>query len=58
VEGRGTKTSSRHSLEGGVVYEIESAPEFDEERYREQSYRNELGSYYGGRAHARSGDGI
>jgi hypothetical protein len=38
--------------------EIKSAPEFDEERYREQSYRNELGSYYGGRAHARSGDGI
>ena len=29
--------------------EIKNAPEFDEERYRDQSYRDELGSYYGGR---------
>ena len=29
--------------------EIKSAPEFDETRYHEQSYRDELGSYYGGR---------
>ena len=29
--------------------EIKSAPEFDEERYHEQSYRDELGTYYGGR---------
>jgi hypothetical protein len=27
--------------------EIKNAPEFDEKRYREQSYRNELGDYYG-----------
>jgi hypothetical protein len=30
--------------------EIKDAPEFDEERYREQSYRDELGGYYSGRA--------
>jgi hypothetical protein len=29
--------------------EIKNAPEFDEKRYREQDYRNELGSYYAGR---------
>jgi hypothetical protein len=28
--------------------EIKDAPEFDEQRYREQGYRDELGSYYGG----------
>ena len=38
--------------------EIKNAPEFDEETYREQGYRSELGSYYSGRAPARSGDGI
>ena len=27
--------------------EIKSAPEFDEETHREQSYRDELGGYYG-----------
>ena len=35
--------------------EIKNAPEFDEETYREQSYRNELGEYYGGRREARMG---
>jgi hypothetical protein len=29
--------------------EINNAPEFDEQRYRGQEYRNELGTYYGGR---------
>jgi hypothetical protein len=29
--------------------EIKSAPEFDEERYRDASYRGELGDYYGRR---------
>jgi hypothetical protein len=29
--------------------EIKNAPEFDEERYREQTYRDEVGSYYTGR---------
>ena len=29
--------------------EIKDAPEFDEEHYRDPSYRQELGSYYGGR---------
>jgi hypothetical protein len=27
--------------------EIKSAPEFDEQRYRDQAYRDELGGYYG-----------
>ena len=27
--------------------EIKNAPEFDEERYHDQGYRDELGSYYG-----------
>jgi hypothetical protein len=27
--------------------QIKNAPEFDEKRYGDQSYRNELGSYYG-----------
>jgi hypothetical protein len=27
--------------------EIKNAPEFDEQRYREQGYRDELGEYYG-----------
>jgi hypothetical protein len=38
--------------------EIKNAPEFDEERYHEASYRNELGSYYGNRATTRSGQGL
>jgi hypothetical protein len=28
--------------------EIKSAPEFDDKNYRSESYRNELGAYYGG----------
>ena len=27
--------------------EIKNAPEFDEERYRDETYRGEVGSYYG-----------
>jgi hypothetical protein len=27
--------------------QIKNAPEFDEKRYRDQDYRNELGGYYG-----------
>src|ERR1044072_8249599 len=27
--------------------EIKNAPEFDEQRYRDQDYRDELGGYYG-----------
>jgi hypothetical protein len=38
--------------------EIKNAPEFDEKRYTEQSYRDELGSYYGGRADRQPGGGI
>jgi hypothetical protein len=34
--------------------EIKNAPEFDEHTYREQAYRDELGSYYTGRG-SRSG---
>jgi len=34
--------------------EIKNAPEFDEKTYRDPSYRNELGSYYGGRGTDRS----
>jgi hypothetical protein len=29
--------------------EIKNAPEFDENTYRDESYRNDLGSYYSGR---------
>jgi hypothetical protein len=35
--------------------EIKDAPEFDEQTYREQSYRDELGGYYG-RGEKRSDD--
>jgi hypothetical protein len=36
--------------------EIKSAPEFDETRYHDQAYRNELGSYYDrGAMHSREG---
>jgi hypothetical protein len=38
--------------------EIKNAPEFDEKRYREQSYRDELGTYYGGRPGTGSSEGI
>ena len=37
--------------------EIKNAPEFDEQRYREQGYRDELGEYYG-RAGMRSGERV
>jgi hypothetical protein len=36
--------------------EIKNAPEFDEETYREQSYRDDLGEYYRGRREARSAE--
>jgi hypothetical protein len=36
--------------------EIKNAPEFDENRYRDQSYRNELGDYYGRQRAVHSGD--
>jgi hypothetical protein len=36
--------------------EIKNAPEFDENTYREQSYRNELGEYYRGRREVLSGE--
>ena len=29
--------------------EIQNAPEFDENRYREEAYRNNIGTYYGER---------
>ena len=35
--------------------EIKDAPEFDEDRYRDASYRSELADYYGPRREARSG---
>jgi hypothetical protein len=38
--------------------EIKDAPEFDEERYHEPSYREELAGYYGGRTGVRSGGGF
>ena len=37
--------------------EIKNAPEFDEKTYRDQSYRDDLGSYYGGRTAGRSAAG-
>ena len=36
--------------------EIKDAPEFDEKTYRDQSYRNELGQYYGRRRETRTGE--
>jgi hypothetical protein len=38
--------------------EIKNAPEFDEERYRDEGYRSELSGYYGGRAGARPDERI
>ena len=38
--------------------EIKDAPEFDEETYRDQTYRNELGGYYKSRGGMRSNEGI
>ena len=38
--------------------EIKDAPEFDEDNYRDQTYRNQLGEYYQGRRTARSADRI
>jgi hypothetical protein len=46
-------------LDDGIVYvnrtkaEIENAPEFDEATYRDETYRSDLGRYYGegGRGH-------
>ena len=38
--------------------EIKNAPEFDEQRYRDPGYRDELGKYYGHRAGMRSGEGV
>jgi hypothetical protein len=37
--------------------EIKNAPEFDEETYREQSYRDQLGEYYGERGRQEAGSG-
>lgn len=38
--------------------EIKNAPEFDESRYRDEAYRDELGGYYyGGTAGTRRGEG-
>ena len=36
--------------------EIKNAPEFDEQTYRDQKYRNELGGYYGRGETARPND--
>jgi len=35
--------------------EIKNAPEFDEQKYRDQNYRDELGDYYSGRGDTHSG---
>jgi hypothetical protein len=35
--------------------EIKNAPEFDEERYHDQDYRDEVGSYYSGGTPAQHG---
>jgi hypothetical protein len=36
--------------------EIKNAPEFDEQTYRDQKYRDELGTYYGQRAGTTAGE--
>jgi len=41
---------------GRTKDEIKNAPEFDESTYREQSYRNRLGSYYGNRPQTGTGE--
>jgi hypothetical protein len=38
--------------------EIKNAPEFDEDRYRDESYRNELSGYYGRRVGTGPGEPI
>ncbi len=38
--------------------EVKNAPELDEETFREQSYRNELGEYYKSRREARTDAGM
>lgn len=38
--------------------EIKGAPEFDEDRYREQSYRDELGGYYESQSGTRRDDAL
>jgi hypothetical protein len=43
---------------GRTKDEIKNAPEFDEERYREQTYRDELSRYYGSRTGTEPGEGI
>jgi hypothetical protein len=35
--------------------EIKNAPEFDEQKYRDQHYRDQLGDYYSGRGDTHSG---
>jgi hypothetical protein len=38
--------------------EIKNAPEFDEETYHDQNYRDKLGQYYSGRQEIRTGGRI
>ena len=38
--------------------EIKNAPEFDEKRFRDARYRDELGTYYGARRAISSGEGL
>ena len=51
-------------LDGEMVYvdltkdEIKNAPEFDEDTYRDQTYRNQIGEYYRGRRESRTRERI
>ncbi|HEX6129078.1 MAG TPA: PRC-barrel domain-containing protein, partial [Candidatus Limnocylindria bacterium] len=40
---------NRHLLVNRTKDEIQNAPEFDPERYHEEAYRNNIGTYYGER---------
>jgi hypothetical protein len=55
---------SRVDVENETAYvdstkdEIKNAPEFDEERYRDEGYRDELGGYYGSSTSGRHDQGL
>ena len=48
---------NRHLFVNRTKDEIQNAPEFDETRYTDPAYRNEVGSYYGSRTPAGTATG-
>ena len=47
-------TANRKLIVDRTKDEIEKAPEFDLDRYKEEAYRNNVGTYYGERMPART----